>query len=85
MRTTIDKAGRVVIPASVRARVGLRAGTELDVQVDDGAIRLIRVAPRARLVRAGKRLVARPTADPRLLPVVDVAKLVEEERTRWPH
>ncbi|MGH7388156.1 MAG: AbrB/MazE/SpoVT family DNA-binding domain-containing protein [Candidatus Rokuibacteriota bacterium] len=85
MRTTIDKAGRVVIPAPVRARTGLRPGTELDVQVDDGAIRLVRVVPRARLVRAGKRLVARPTADSRRLPAVDVARLVEEERARWPH
>lgn len=74
-----------MIPAAVRARVGLRPGTELDVQVDDGAIRLVRVVPRARLVRAGKRLVARPTADSRRLPAVDVARLVEEERTRWPH
>jgi len=35
MRTTIDKAGRVVIPAAVRARAGLRPGTSLDVLVDD--------------------------------------------------
>ena len=84
MKTTIDKAGRVVIPAAVRARVGLRPGAELDVQVDYGAIRLVRAVPRAKLVRIGKRLVAKPTADPRRLPIVDVAKLVEEERNRWP-
>jgi AbrB family looped-hinge helix DNA binding protein len=84
MRTTIDKAGRVVIPAAVRARVGLRPGTELDVLVDNGTIRLVRAVPRARLVQVGKRLVARPTADPRRLPAVDAATLVEEERNRWP-
>ncbi|MBM3221230.1 MAG: AbrB/MazE/SpoVT family DNA-binding domain-containing protein [Candidatus Rokubacteria bacterium] len=38
MKTTIDKAGRVVIPASVRAKVGLRPGTEVDVLVEDGTI-----------------------------------------------
>ena len=86
MKTTIDKAGRVVIPASVGARVGLRPGTELEVQVDaEGTIRLVRVAPRAKLVRAGKRLVARPTADPGRLPAIDVAGFVEEERGRRPH
>ena len=51
MRTTIDKAGRIVIPASVRTRVGLRPGTELEVEVDDGTIRLVRVVPRAKLAR----------------------------------
>ena len=40
MRTTIDKAGRLVIPAPIRERA----------------------AEGPRLVRVGKRLVARPTA-----------------------
>jgi AbrB family looped-hinge helix DNA binding protein len=85
MKTTNDKAGRVVIPASVRAKAGLRPGTELDVLVDEGSIRLVRAVPGPKLVRVGKRLVARPTADARLLPALDVARLVEEERNRWPH
>ncbi len=84
MKTTIDKAGRVVIPAAIRAQAGLRPGSELDVILEEGSIRLVRTVPRAKLVRVGKRLVARPTADPRTLPPVDVAALVEEERTRWP-
>jgi len=85
MRTTIDKAGRVVIPAAARAIVGLRPGAALDVLVDEGSIRLVRAVPRPKLVRIGKRLVARPTADPKSLPSVDVAQLIEEERNRWPH
>jgi len=84
MRTTIDKAGRVVIPAAARAKVGLRPGAALDVLVDEGSIRLVRAVPRPKLVRIGKRLVARPTADPKRLPPVDVAQLIEEERNRWP-
>jgi len=84
MRTTIDKAGRVVIPASIRARKGPRPGAEIDVVVEDGSIRLIRAVPRAALVRVGKRLVARPTADRKSLPSVDVAALVDEERNQWP-
>ena len=84
MKITIDKAGRVVIPASVRARVGLHAGTELDVVVEDSTIRLVRSAPGPRIERVGKRLVARPTVNRSKLPTVDVARLVEEERTRWP-
>ena len=80
----MDKAGRVVIPAAARAKVGLRPGAALDVLVDEGSIRLVRAVPRPKLVRVGKRLVARPTADPKRLPSVDVAQLIEEERNRWP-
>jgi hypothetical protein len=36
------------------------------------------------LVRVGKRLVARPTAGADNRPKIDVAALVEEERSRWP-
>lgn len=84
MRTTIDKAGCVIIPAAVRARLRLRAGTLLEVTVDDISVRLTRVAPGPRLVRIGNRWVARPTVPVEALPPVDVAGLVEEERKRWP-
>jgi AbrB family looped-hinge helix DNA binding protein len=84
MRTTIDKAGRVVIPAAVRERAGLTPGTELEVTVDDFAIRIERVAPGPRLVRVGRRVVARPTAAADARPVIDIGALVEEERNRWP-
>lgn len=84
MKTTIDKAGRVVIPAAVRERAGLTAGTELEITFEDSAIRLERVAPGPRLVRVGRRLVARPSAPAQARPAVDVAALIEEERNRWP-
>jgi AbrB family looped-hinge helix DNA binding protein len=84
MRTTIDKAGRVVIPASVRERAGFRPSTELEITVDEFGVRLERVAPGPRLVKVGRRLVARPTAPTDTRPTVDVAALVEEERNRWP-
>jgi AbrB family looped-hinge helix DNA binding protein len=84
MRSTIDKAGRVVIPAPVRERAGLSPGTELEVTLDDFGIRLERIAPGPRLVKEGRRTVARPTADASRRPAVDVAALVEEERNRWP-
>lgn len=84
MKTSIDKAGRVVIPAPVRARLGLTPGTELEVDVQDFAIRIARSAPRPKLVKQGRLLVARPTADLKRAPRVDVARLIEEERDRWP-
>ena len=84
MRTTIDKAGRVVIPASLRERAGFTAGTKLEISVDETGIRIERVAPAPKLVRVGRRLVARPTAGSETRTVVDVAALIEDERNRWP-
>jgi AbrB family looped-hinge helix DNA binding protein len=84
MRTTIDKAGRVVIPASVRERAGFLPGTQLEVTVDETGVRIERIAPGPKLVRVGKRLVARPTASSEARPVLRISDLVEEERNRWP-
>lgn len=74
----------MVIPSSLRERAGLVAGTEIEVTIDEFGLRLERVAPGPRLVRVGRRMVARPTAAPESRPAVDVAALVEEERNRWP-
>lgn len=84
MRSTIDKAGRVVIPASIRERAGLAAGTELEITLEDSAVRLERVASGPRLVKVGRRLVARPSSASEARPIVDVAALIEGERNRWP-
>ena len=84
MVTTIDKAGRVVIPADVRKRLRLSAGTELEVLVEGFSIRLERAVPGPEVVRRGGRLMARPRVPEDERPDVDVARLVEEERDRWP-
>ena len=84
MTITIDKSGRVVIPAAVRDRLGLRAGTPLDVSVDETSVRLTAAVPSPRLVRRRGWLVARPVVAKRDLPKIDVAALIEEERNRWP-
>lgn len=84
MKTTIDRAGRVIIPAAIRTRMGLTAGTELEVVIDDTDVRLVRTAPGPKLERVGKRLVARPRAAAGKRAKVDIAKLIERERNRWP-
>jgi AbrB family looped-hinge helix DNA binding protein len=84
MRTTIDKAGRVVIPVAIREGAGLAPGTEIEITADETGVRLERVAPGPRLVRVGRRLVARPTAPAETRPRLDPATLVEDERNRWP-
>jgi AbrB family looped-hinge helix DNA binding protein len=74
----------VVIPASIRDRAGLTPGAELEVTLDESGIRLERVAPGPRIVKVGRRLVARPTVASDNRPVIDIAALVEDERNRWP-
>jgi AbrB family looped-hinge helix DNA binding protein len=43
MRTTIDRAGRLVIPKSLREQAGIAAG-EVEVSLDGAAIRIESVA-----------------------------------------
>lgn len=74
----------MVIPASVRDRAGSTPGMELEITVDEFGVRLERVAPGPRLVKVGRRTVARPTVGVGDRPPIDVAALVEEERNRWP-
>lgn len=69
---------------AVRERAGLLPGSEIEVTEDDLGVRLARVAAGPRLVKVGRRLVARPTVAAEHRPVVDVAALVEDERNRWP-
>lgn len=70
MRTTIDKAGRLVIPKSLRDRLGLRPG-EVEVTADGGALRVEPVATE-RLVEVSGRLT---------IPEVDVLITDDDVRT----
>jgi len=40
MRTTIDKAGRLVIPRVLRDRIGLAEGGEVELELDGAAVRI---------------------------------------------
>jgi len=53
MKTTIDMAGRVVVPKAIRTQLGLEAGQELEVRVVDG--RLIEIEPVSVPVRLEER------------------------------
>ena len=83
MKTTIDKAGRVVIPAMIRERAGLAPGVEIDVRVSEGGdITISRQVPPPKLVKVSRITVVRAqTKNP---PKIDVDRLIREERDRWP-
>ena len=52
MRTTIDKAGRLVIPKQLRDRLGLQPG-EVEVTADGAALRVEPVATDAVVEESG--------------------------------
>jgi len=60
MRTTIDKAGRVVVPKPLRQAIGLGAGSEVEIRVSDGRIEMEPAPLEVRLERKGDVLVAVP-------------------------
>jgi AbrB family looped-hinge helix DNA binding protein len=51
MRTTIDAAGRVVIPKVVREGAGLEPGAEVDIELRDGRVEIESAAAPKRLVK----------------------------------
>ena len=74
----------MVIPAAIRERARFTPGSELEITEDELGVRIQRVAAGPKLVKVGRRLVARPSVAPDRRPVVDVEALVEDERNRWP-
>lgn len=74
MNTTIDRAGRVVIPKQLREIAGLRPGSPLRVEYRDGKIEIEAKAPKARLVRKGSLLV---------ISIPGVPKMTMEETNEW--
>jgi AbrB family looped-hinge helix DNA binding protein len=59
MKTTIDSAGRLVIPREARREAGLVAGATLEVRVSEGQVILEPETRPVKLVRKGRLMVAR--------------------------
>lgn len=57
MRTTMDAAGRIVIPKELRQAVGLRPG-ELEIEVDGAGLHLEPVAGDGLVEKHGRLVVA---------------------------
>ena len=74
MRTSIDSAGRLVIPKEIRREAGLRPGTPLEIRWEGGRIEIEPAPLPVKLVRHGRLLVAQPETDHRPLDRATVEK-----------
>ena len=82
MKTTIDAAGRVVIPKRVRDAAGLQPGTEVTVDFHDGKINIEAVSKPVKVVRKGSFYVLRAPKGTPPLTVEKVNEILERVRNR---
>jgi AbrB family looped-hinge helix DNA binding protein len=80
MRTTIDVAGRIVVPKALREELGLTSGQELEVSVRDGRLELEPPPLPMHLERRGEVVVAVPDAT--VVPLTTTLVRETLERTR---
>lgn len=74
----------MVIPLAIRERLGLKPGAELEITADADGARLRRVVRGPELVSEGGIEYSRPTVPPEDLPPLDLERIIDEERARWP-
>jgi AbrB family looped-hinge helix DNA binding protein len=77
MRATIDKAGRLVIPRSLRDRIGLAGGGEVELELDGAAVRIEPVSGRE-LREEGVLLVIPSAGTP--ITAAAVRELIDADR-----
>jgi AbrB family looped-hinge helix DNA binding protein len=79
MRTTIDAGGRVVIPKSIRDRLGLGPGSEVELAEAEGGVEIRPALYPTDVEEVDGRLVARRDGLP---PLTDEIVRETIERTR---
>jgi len=86
MKSTIDSAGRLVLPKSVREAINLHGGTEVEIRIVGDHVELSPVPAEVSFVQEGSFVVAVPDKvyDKRLTveEVEETRKEIDHERMR---
>lgn len=80
MRTTIDGAGRVVIPKALRDAAGISAGAELDIEIRDGRIEIEPASVPMRVVARKGGAIIEATEEIPVLTAETVRDILERTR-----
>ena len=78
MSITIDRAGRLVIPKSIRDEMNIVPGTELEIDADGNEIRLRLTGTESRLIRKSGVLVFSGGGKTD----IDIADFINKEREK---
>jgi AbrB family looped-hinge helix DNA binding protein len=82
MITTMDQAGRLVIPSEIRREAALQPGTPLEVRWHDGIIEIEPQSLPVRLEREGPLLVAKSPVQAPPLRTETVERIRRQVRAR---
>lgn len=80
MRTTIDKAGRLVIPKAIRDELGLTPGLAVEIEARDGVIEIEPAAVEFRLVRREGWTAIEPDRELPTMTDEELRALIERQR-----
>ena len=80
MKTTIDSAGRIVIPRDIRDATGLEPGTVVEVEARDGVVSIEPAAAAVKIVKRGRLRVAVADGAQRALTEDEVRAVRDELR-----
>jgi len=80
MKTTIDSAGRIVVPKALRQALNLRPGQMLEIRAGDGRLEIEVTATPMSLKKKGKTVVAIPEVELPTLTADTVRETLEQIR-----
>lgn len=81
MNTTIDRAGRLVIPKAIREAAQLHPGTRVRFRVLDSCVEIEPVPAEVTFRRSGTSLIAVAKSDGETLTTADVERTLAQSRS----
>ena len=82
MNTTIDRAGRLVVPKPIREAAHLQPGTRVRIQLVDGCVQIEPLPLKVTLKRTGRMVVAVPKEEEPVLKASDIEESLAAVRSR---